>query len=321
MELFRKAKRVEHTEEDLEEARARNPIASLSLSAIRYTDTLKLGLNPKNEYGTPTGLYFYENLNESHFASDRPYRWMVSISGPGVDLGNVDQGNLEYLIRSLTDHFGFKENAVYKAFDLAEEFFGEKNYRGLWWGTLRNITGSPNAWAGLMRKMGVRIVRDPGFSIIHGSEPAQIWISDISVIKDYKLISKKREGYVQESVRVEIAPKLTQWKEMLKIRGSLSIPYRESYIENELPNLTVQLTYTVSGELAGTSGVTCKVSELNAATVDGELILNTSDIQWIGRELRKHLKAPGYISTFPVLVLFKTPQDNTYKLSSILTTM
>lgn len=92
----------------------------------------KLGINPKSEYKTPTGIYAYpvayvlatwENGNELPFAQEQPYIWVLQVKpGAGVlDLDRYQQEDFERDVKKVVEYVeanggvGFNRLEAYKS--------------------------------------------------------------------------------------------------------------------------------------------------------------------------------------------------------------
>ena len=163
-----------------------------TLYAERYTDLPKAGLNPQNEYNTPTGLYWYPLGKTAYFAINRPYRITAKLYGMCVDLGSVSETSVENLTELLIDifHLHFTTEDVYEksSYFLRWDKHGERRdeqgrLAALWWATTRYIADKISkyqdrnreaSWTSVFRALGIDFVYDPGFGVIHEAEPTQI---------------------------------------------------------------------------------------------------------------------------------------------------
>lgn len=181
-----------------------------TLSAERYTDLPKVGLNPQNRYNTPTGLYWYPLGKTAYFAIDRPYRITAKLQGMGLDLGSVSEDSIEDLTELLIDIFGFelsieeisRNSAFFMKYDKDGERRDEQGrLAALWWAITRHASrtiahywdrNKQASWTSVFRALGIDFVYDPGFGVIHEAEPTQIvsFTHNSNVLQDVRIDSQ-----------------------------------------------------------------------------------------------------------------------------------
>jgi hypothetical protein len=148
----------------------------------------------RNSFNTPTGLYFYvPGLPEGEFGQQRAFIIEGTITGRVVDLGRFqDWQYAEERLTQLKEKFPdypsidlLVNAALTNEEEIIEKHFkwikilasvGPQRLAAIWWALIRDIANAKvNRWSKLLVSLGVDIVVDPGYGIIHHLEPAQIW--------------------------------------------------------------------------------------------------------------------------------------------------
>lgn len=173
-----------------------------------FTDVDKLGVNPRSDYDTPIGIYFYlassvlkavERKNFKRylpFATNRKYIQVAKVKDSAniIYLDEVDESTVEEYAQKIFDTMNGRSR-----FDTVEEFkkaapreAKEDTPAGHFWWMLwfaahdisidrlsepdngKSVySRSAAAWNGIMRKLGIDGVVDPGLMLIHENEPTQ----------------------------------------------------------------------------------------------------------------------------------------------------
>lgn len=198
----------------------------LSVNVERFTDIPKIGLNPKNKYDTPTGLYWYDrDMPHADFATDRKYVIRATLAGSGIDLGSLDDYAVDSLLDAIEQTFDIRPawsikkrvRITYDAVEKQSASFVESRVQyaakngldpdaaraaAMWWAVTR-LTAKRlakregrrlvDAWTTVFRSLGINFVYDPGFGVIHVAEPAQVVSFDPRVIQDAELDEVKSQ--------------------------------------------------------------------------------------------------------------------------------
>lgn len=190
--------------------------AYLSVNVERFTDIPKIGLNPKNEYDTPTGLYWYDrDVEHADFATNRKYVIRATLKGVGIDLGKLDDYAVENLLSAIKTIFSIDidYDAVRKVsgkFVKARVAYAKSKRlppiaarAAAWWWAITRLAAirlarsegrkQVNAWTTVFRSLGIDFVYDPGFGIIHVAEPSQIVSFDPRVIENATITERTRQ--------------------------------------------------------------------------------------------------------------------------------
>jgi hypothetical protein len=200
----------------------------LSVNVERFTDIPKIGLNPRNQYDTPTGLYWYDrDMEHADFATDRRYVIRATLAGSGVDLGTLDDYAVDNLMYAIEQTFKIRPAwAIKKRIDItyddvekqsasfvksrvryaAENGLDQDAARAaaMWWAVTRLAAKRlakreerklVDAWTTIFRSLGINFVYDPGFGVIHTAEPAQVVSFEPRVVQDAQLeeVQKKKK--------------------------------------------------------------------------------------------------------------------------------
>jgi len=189
--------------------------AYIEAPAERYVDIPKLGLNPVNKYNTPTGLYWYPFDKTSEFATDRPYRITANLVGMGVDLSKVSDEHIEEMRELLVDVFPvyFSLEDVWERsrrfietdYNSNRKRTAQEKRAALWWSVTRYCAEKigryqrrkvEDAWTSVFRSLGIDFVFDPGFGVVHRSEPHQIvsFSNNVNVLKDVAIEENAAHG-------------------------------------------------------------------------------------------------------------------------------
>jgi hypothetical protein len=205
----------------------------LSVNVERFTDMPKIGLNPRNQYETPTGLYWYDrDMEHADFATDRRYVIRATLAGSGVDLGTLDDYAVDNLMYAIEQTFKIRPAwTIKKRIDItyddvekqsasfvksrvryaAENGLDQDAARAaaMWWAVTRLAAKRlakreerklVDAWTTIFRSLGINFVYDPGFGVIHTAEPAQVVSFEPRVVQDAQLEE------VQKSKRTKLPP-------------------------------------------------------------------------------------------------------------------
>jgi len=160
------------------------------LSNVNKSGT-KVGINPKSEYNTPIGVYFYpikrywENLEDEnvHYQFEQPHLYIISPKNPEKIYRNSTYSSEDFQIDFE------KLNEIFSNIDLDnlynttfEDFDPISPLDFLWILTKRladhihdkrNISSHPVIWTQILRRLCDGVVDDTGDGIIHPNEPVQ----------------------------------------------------------------------------------------------------------------------------------------------------
>lgn len=179
---------------------------------ISFTDINKIGVNPRNQYGTPMGIYtyplklIYKQLIDDKipFASNRPYIQVVK--NTSYKILNFDQ----YFESAKEDDIETLDNLYSKQLDIAhkESLYDGSNWKEYlenmveyniesikkegvnlnnktypsfyFWLYTKNVAELINRkknyislWNSILRNLGYEVIIDTGHGIIHPNEPCQ----------------------------------------------------------------------------------------------------------------------------------------------------
>ena len=144
---------------------------------ITFTAIDKVGINPKSQYDTPLGIYFYpldyvvENEMNVEFAGNQPYINLCEFIRPDKILHmNPDIENQKGL--ELLDIFP-KEEVDAALRSIEEKYELRSDYSKLWLVTKELASDKPILWNTNLRKCGIDGFVDHGTRTIHRSEPTQ----------------------------------------------------------------------------------------------------------------------------------------------------
>lgn len=226
-----------------------------SINVERFTDVPKFGLNPQNQYNTPTGLYWYDSeVEHADFGTERKYVLRAQLKGVGVDLGQLCPSEeikwktrfalpvIDRLVQQienvlgvsvsvdevLVDSASFLKRTVERFLEVkarkegltaAEarvlsrkrlsgkewvELCGPAHTAALWWAVTRKAAqelaesqkrDAVNAWTTVFRSLGIEFVVDPGFGVIHPSEPEQVVSFSIKVVHNRNISENVKARY------------------------------------------------------------------------------------------------------------------------------
>lgn len=160
----------------------------------------KLGINPINRYGTPTGIYSYpinyvlDKKGRVPFAGTLPYIWVIQSTGNLLDLCKYTETDLDDDIEKLEKIHDFTRFARENTRMASVQTPGGK----LWYVLMKvaeqygaeTKTRPTTAWAKLIRELGYTGAYDScGEGIIHNAEPTQAFFVSRSVIKPLEVIN------------------------------------------------------------------------------------------------------------------------------------
>jgi hypothetical protein len=144
---------------------------------ITFTAIDKVGINPKSQYDTPLGIYFYpldyvvKNEMNVEFAGNQPYINLCEFIRPDKILHmNPDIENQKGL--ELLDIFP-KEEVDAALRSIEEKYELRSDYSKLWLVTKELASDKPILWNANLRKCGIDGFVDHGTKTIHRSEPTQ----------------------------------------------------------------------------------------------------------------------------------------------------
>lgn len=151
---------------------------------VRFTDHEKVGINPTNNYGTPTGVYWYHGHTPcSTFATDRCWKQIGSVEGVTVDLAEIDIVSVRAILDAIPGarSVWVQQNYFIRSFCVDRGLHPEHPGATLWaigyhWAWSRAFAGKvrTSVWANFWQRAGVDVVVDPGLGIIHGMEKSQV---------------------------------------------------------------------------------------------------------------------------------------------------
>ena len=175
--------------------------ADLDLYGVTMTELPKVGINPRSEYSTPIGIYFYpakyylktiELTIELPFQHNAPYINIIKLN-PNKDsdivmLGDIDEKRLKDDITKLN----------VKEINLDDSLV--KTPGGKWWYISYKLSNdNPRKWNSILRKdLGVKAVIDNlGEGIIHRNEPDAGVILDSTIATVVKRIDNKSKDDIK----------------------------------------------------------------------------------------------------------------------------
>ena len=192
---------------------------------MHFSNVHKLGINPKNEYSTPTGIYAYPIVSEIvgllrvaslPFASTRKYIHVFEVkksahileSGSGRELTEEEVqvfveklGMLpkEYVNQKGTDYLKLflsgDPSKRKKVFDLLQSLVKSNSPIRRFWTLLQILSAMPRTnttlWMRLFKFLGIDGVVDYNTGVIHGSEPTQAVFFSKGVINHVDTIINK----------------------------------------------------------------------------------------------------------------------------------
>lgn len=155
--------------------------------AVTYTAFDKVGLNPKNKYDTPLGIYLYpldyviENKLNVPFAGDQPHINVCEFTKPHKilhmtsDVSNQRQVDILPLF--------FPKEDVDQASKSIGKYELRSNYSKLWLMTKILSDDKPTQWNANLRKCGIDGFVDHGTGTIHSNEPTQCVVLSANALK------------------------------------------------------------------------------------------------------------------------------------------
>lgn len=155
--------------------------------AVTYTAFDKIGLNPKNKYDTPLGIYLYpldyviENKLNVPFAGDQPHINVCEFTKPHKilqmtsDVSNQRQVDILPLL--------FPKQDVDQASKSIDKYKLRSNYSKLWLMTKILSDDKPTQWNANLRKCGIDGFVDHGTGTIHSNEPTQCVVFSANALK------------------------------------------------------------------------------------------------------------------------------------------
>jgi len=166
---------------------------------VSYTSINKIGINPKSQYKTPLGIYFYPlkyvidmNLGVP-FAGDQPYLNVCEIVRPNkmwhMKLKTQPQIGLDVLKKAFPKKE--VENAIAqintKGLDI------RSNYSTVWLVTQLISNENPISWNTNLRKLGIDGFFDHGTGTIHTGEPTQGVVFTANALKVIHVIENIKQ--------------------------------------------------------------------------------------------------------------------------------
>jgi hypothetical protein len=169
----------------------------LDLYGVTMTKIPKVGINPRSEYYTPIGVYFYPakyylNTVTLPFQHEAPFINIIRIDTKEehiVFLDNVTNDVVEAAAKIL-----FKDNYKSILRD-AKDDARVQTSGGIWWFlSFFAADDNPRRWTSVLRNtLGVKVVIDnAGDGIIHVNEPTQGVILDSTVAKVVRRFENKQ---------------------------------------------------------------------------------------------------------------------------------
>jgi len=170
---------------------------NLDLYGVTMTKIPKVGINPRSEYYTPIGVYFYPakyylNTVTLPFQHEAPFINIIRIDTKEehiVFLDNVTNDVVEADAKIL-----FKDNYKSILRD-AKDDARVQTSGGIWWFlSFFAADDNPRRWTSVLRNtLGVKVVIDnAGDGIIHDNEPTQGVILDSTVAKVVRRFENKQ---------------------------------------------------------------------------------------------------------------------------------
>lgn len=175
---------------------------SLDNFGVSMTKVEKLGINPRSEYETPIGVYFYpasyymyvqRNHDTLPHENDAPYIQIFKWDTPNVlDIKNMSKKEYTEKKYKLEQMFGLE--TIRLAWEWDEEPL-VASPGGYFWFLLYYLTREESkpsiAWNKLIRELGYDVIVDNGAGIIHVNEPDQGVVLNPGVIKLVDTIQQK----------------------------------------------------------------------------------------------------------------------------------
>ena len=180
-------------------------------SFVSFTRLDKLGINPDNEFNTPTGIYAYpvsyvlKRMGNTRsamalpFAGKSEYATFFTAENGVIDLQTFSQNDLERAILNLEEVFDKHKDEIDDARAYAEVNAQVQTPGGIFWALTMDFSKSfgkaisTTMWNSIFRAIGINGCIDTASSsheaIIHGNEPTQA-------------VFFKRPGVIKNEVRV-----------------------------------------------------------------------------------------------------------------------
>ena len=232
---------------------------------IQYTDTDKFGLNPTNNYNTPTGIYAYpmskykERLQKQGyfgvpFANERSYVNIFTVkSGKILNINKYSSANWDIDMKKLRKYYNDipKKDIVMTCDGIEEIILDSNKYAnvktigGKFWYITMFLTlcikgeNNENLWSSILHKvLNYSGIVDYGEGIIHEAEPTQaIFFSknNLQLIARVKNIKKRNYEYhaIYQDVKKYIKVVNAINKLIQKIPKNNIIKTLQLYVDND----------------------------------------------------------------------------------------
>lgn len=180
---------------------------------VTFTELPKIGINPNNQYKTPTGIYtynmkdtekFYKGFNFPYTGSNVPnYVTVLQYDEENIlDFDNYSESDFEFDIEKLKYSIENIDPNAYKTIDSlvskAKSNAVVPSFGGMIWYITKQLSGeNVNKWNYILRSMEYNAVRDHGDGIIHTNEPCQtIFLSNksLEIIEQINMNSRQNQG-------------------------------------------------------------------------------------------------------------------------------
>lgn len=207
------------------------------------TDINKVGINPQSEYHTPTGIYAYP-LNTSHykmllsnnlpFVSSAPNCTILKLIEKNKTLkvgdanvtGIIMWHEIQPLLIEVAKFLnpGYDNKQIMHLLDRIEDKNDHynKNPDAQFFGATFLLTKSPTRWSTVMRKFGFSAVYDPGYGIIHPSEPSQcVFLSPNS----YRVIESFNTSSIRRNTSDQTAEEIKKLSLLLTTDSEIDSPH------------------------------------------------------------------------------------------------
>lgn len=222
---------------------------------VTFSTIPKLGINPKNDFDTPTGIYGYplyggiDSGKISVFATDRPYALVFRPTNPDKILNFATYTEEDYNkdIIKLKNYFtGFPNDSIYHN---AKSNAYQQDKPSSWiWNTLKDLsdtikmdrehkTSSQFQWNQIMYNiLGYEGAYDSaGESIIHENEPFQAVFFRTNTVELIELINKTEKEDITTKGQTE-----TSNSTFLKLKPAILYGFGNSDVAvNSLQDLTL----------------------------------------------------------------------------------
>lgn len=176
---------------------------------VSFTEIKKLGINPDNQFHTPTGIYSYplsyvvDIINDSGstdnlpFASNRPYAWVLTVQGVKLDVVNYNRSTAEIDIKKLD---GFVKKHRLKYFvglvDTCADLFNQVNaVAKSYIDETKQTSHLQHTISSMMvHVLGYDYCEDLGSGTIHPDEPYQCVVYNPKAIVKKELLFTKSKS-------------------------------------------------------------------------------------------------------------------------------